>query len=54
MIRGSIPEARFLIVGRNPSRRVLELGKTKGVEVTGFVPDVRTYLAQTHVAVAPF
>jgi glycosyltransferase involved in cell wall biosynthesis len=25
-----------------------------GVEVTGFVPDVRTYLAQTHVAVAPF
>jgi glycosyltransferase involved in cell wall biosynthesis len=54
LIQGSIAEARFLIVGRNPSREVLELGKIKGVEVTGFVPDVRTYLAQSHVAVAPF
>ena len=53
-IQRSIPEARFLIVGRDPSREVLELGKTRGVEVTGFVPDVRTYLAQAHVAVAPF
>jgi sugar transferase (PEP-CTERM/EpsH1 system associated) len=54
LIQGSIPEARFLIVGRNPSREVLELGRIRGVEVTGFVPDVRTYLAQAHVAVAPF
>jgi sugar transferase (PEP-CTERM/EpsH1 system associated) len=54
LIRESISAARFLIVGRNPSREVRELGKATGVEVTGFVPDVRTYLAQAHVAVAPF
>jgi glycosyltransferase involved in cell wall biosynthesis len=54
LIQKSIPGARFLIVGRNPSREVRELGKANGVEVTGFVPDVRTYLAQSHVAVAPF
>jgi len=33
---------------------VLQLRKIDGVEVTGFVPDVRTYLAKAHVAVAPF
>jgi glycosyltransferase involved in cell wall biosynthesis len=54
LIRGSHPEARFLIVGRNPSRDVLQLQRIDGVEVTGFVPDVRTYLAKAHVAVAPF
>jgi sugar transferase (PEP-CTERM/EpsH1 system associated) len=54
LIRRSSPEARFLIVGRNPSRGVLQLQRIDGVEVTGFVPDVRTYLAKAHVAVAPF
>ena len=54
LIRKSVPEVRFLIVGRNPSRSVKRLLEIDGVEVTGFVPDVRPYLAQTHVAVAPF
>lgn len=54
IIRSSVPDVRFLIVGRKPSPNVLRLREIEGVEVTGFVPDVRTYLAQTHVAVAPF
>jgi sugar transferase (PEP-CTERM/EpsH1 system associated) len=54
LIQRSIPEAQFLIVGRNPSGEVLELGQARGIEVTGFVPDVRTFLARAHVAVAPF
>jgi sugar transferase (PEP-CTERM/EpsH1 system associated) len=54
LIRVSHSEAQFLIVGRNPSRDVLRLQRIHGVEVTGFVPDVRTYLAKAHVAVAPF
>ena len=54
LIHKSVPEARFLIVGRNPGRSVQRLREIQGVEVTGFVTDVRTYLAQTHVAVAPF
>ena len=54
LIRKSVPDVRFLIVGRNPSRGVRRLREIHGVEVTGFVPDVRAYLAQTHVAVAPF
>jgi glycosyltransferase involved in cell wall biosynthesis len=54
LIRDSVPKARFLIVGRNPNRNVLRLQRMDGVEVTGFVADVRTYLAKAQVAVAPF
>ncbi len=54
LIRRSVEGARFLIVGRNPGKKVVELREIGGVEVTGFVPDVRTYLAKAHVAVAPF
>jgi sugar transferase (PEP-CTERM/EpsH1 system associated) len=54
LIHRSVAGVRFLIVGRNPTRNVQKLQKIEGVEVTGFAPDVRTYLAKSHVAVAPF
>jgi len=54
LIEESFAAVRFLIVGRNPSRQVRDLQKLQGVEVTGFVPDVRTHLGQAHVSVAPF
>lgn len=54
LVRRSVPGARFLIVGRNPDRRVQVLAQADGIEVTGFVPDVREYLARMQVAVAPF
>jgi glycosyltransferase involved in cell wall biosynthesis len=54
LIRRSVPEARFVIVGRSPNPAVEALAKQPGVEVTGFVPDVRTHLARMTVSVAPF
>lgn len=54
IVRQSIANVRFLIVGRNPSRGVMKLEQMDGVEVTGFVPDIRTQLARAQVAVAPF
>jgi polysaccharide biosynthesis protein PslH len=54
LIRNEIAGVRFLIVGRNPGRKVHELQALDGVEVTGFVPDVREWLAKAQVAVAPF
>lgn len=54
LIRRSVGGVRFLIVGRNPGRKVRELQRIEGVEVTGFVPDIRTWLAKARVAVAPF
>jgi sugar transferase (PEP-CTERM/EpsH1 system associated) len=54
IIRQSLANVRFLIIGRNPGRKVRQLQKIPGVEVTGSVPDVRTFLAKAQVSVAPF
>lgn len=53
-IRQGMPRVRFVIVGQRPSRRVRRLAAIAGIVVTGRVPDVRPYLADAHVAVAPF
>jgi glycosyltransferase involved in cell wall biosynthesis len=47
-----LPEARFLLVGRDPAPSVQGLA-SESVEVSGTVADIRPYLAQTRVAVAP-
>ena len=54
LIRDSMPDAQFYIVGRNPSRPVKKLEHQPNVIVTGTVPDVRPYLARARVAIAPF
>jgi sugar transferase (PEP-CTERM/EpsH1 system associated) len=53
ILRPRFPGLRFLIVGRSPSRQVLRLEKLPGVTVTGEVSDVRPYLGQAWVFVAP-
>ena len=54
LVRKSRPEARFYIVGSRPAREVIRLGRIANVKVTGWVPDVRPYLAMASVSVAPF
>ena len=51
-IRAQVPDARFWIVGMNPTPAVQALAG-EGVAVTGTVPDVRPYLAHADVVVAP-
>jgi sugar transferase (PEP-CTERM/EpsH1 system associated) len=48
------PDVKFLVVGRNPSRRVRGLARLPGVIVTGAVPEVYPYLRGAIAAVAPF
>ncbi|MEK7342388.1 MAG: TIGR03087 family PEP-CTERM/XrtA system glycosyltransferase [Pseudomonadota bacterium] len=52
-IRSLHPNARFAIVGRNPTPQVQALGQLPGAVVTGAVPDVRGWLAAADVVVAP-
>jgi len=52
-IRTVHPNARFAIVGRNPSKAVEALAALPGVIVTGGVPDVRGWLAAADIVVAP-
>ena len=53
LIRAAIPEVRFVIVGKRPAAAVRRLAAMPGVQVTGAVPDVRPYLGDAAVAVAP-
>ncbi len=46
------PDVRLYIVGKDPTPAVQALGHTKGVIVTGSVPDLRPHLAQAAVAVS--
>ncbi len=48
-----VPGARLFIVGKNPSARVRRLTTMPGVRVTGTVQDVRPFLRQASLAVAP-
>ena len=52
-LREKLPEAHLYIVGRHPTPAVLALSQIPGVEVIGSVPDVRSYLLQSSVSIAP-
>ena len=52
-IRAAHPETSFAIVGRNPTEAVSALSALPGVQVTGAVDDIRTWLAGADVVVAP-
>jgi polysaccharide biosynthesis protein PslH len=52
-LRQRWPGVQFHIVGNNPGADVLALAKHAGVRVTGFVPDVRPYVAHAAVSVSP-
>lgn len=53
IIRRNWPEALFWVVGYEPSAEVLALGHDPCVQVTGYVEDVRPYLAKSAVAIVP-
>ena len=51
-VRAAVPDVRLFIVGNRPSKTVQRLASDPGVVVTGFVPDVRKYVA-LGVSIAP-
>jgi polysaccharide biosynthesis protein PslH len=53
IIRRTLPQAQFFIVGGSPAEDVKRLARLEGVSVTGRVPDVRPYVAHAVAAVAP-
>jgi len=53
-IFAAAPHAKLSVVGRSPSSRLRAMAeKIPGVEITGWVPDVRPYLAKAEVVVVP-
>lgn len=51
-VRAEVPDVRCLVVGRRPSRAIRRL-RRQAIDVIGDVPDVRPYMRQAHVAIAP-
>lgn len=50
----AIPEVIFAVVGRNPTKRLLELAsQNRQIEITGFVEDIRTWFQKTMIYVSP-
>ena len=53
-IREQIPDVSLQVVGRKPSTRLKELAtREKNVRVTGWVEDIRPYLARSAVCIVP-
>ncbi len=53
LIRSELSNMKFLIVGSNPTSKVLSLSNIPGVYVTGLVDDVRPYIADASIYVVP-
>lgn len=52
-VRAHAPDVQVHVVGRDPAPALLEAGRRAGVEVTGYVDDVRPYLECASVFAAP-
>lgn len=52
-IQSAAPETHFYIVGKNPHARLAPLRQRPGVTLTGFVEDIRPYVAAATVYVVP-
>ncbi|TMQ76867.1 TIGR03087 family PEP-CTERM/XrtA system glycosyltransferase [Candidatus Accumulibacter phosphatis] len=53
VLRTRRPQIRLLIIGADPSPAMRKLGELPGVTVTGSVPDVRPFVRQSALMVAP-
>ncbi len=53
IIKQDIPETKLFIVGSSPPDEILRLGKMDNVVVTGWVEDVKPYIARSSVYIAP-
>jgi sugar transferase (PEP-CTERM/EpsH1 system associated) len=48
------PNAKFCIAGMNPTEKIKKLQLKEGIEVTGFVDDIKPYFDKTNIFIAPF
>ncbi len=53
LIQQRMPQAHFYVVGKNPHPRLAPLRDMAGITLTGFVEDVRPYVAAAPVCIVP-
>ncbi|MCK9281750.1 MAG: glycosyltransferase [Melioribacteraceae bacterium] len=52
LIKTKLPDAKFLVVGNNPTEKIKALD-SENIIVTGWVPEVEPYLEKSRVSVVP-
>ena len=53
-IKAAVPDAKFYVIGQDPTREILDFAASDpSVIVTGFVDDIRPYVAKASVYVVP-
>jgi len=53
LIRQQVPEARFIIVGKNPPPEVQALASASRIQVTGYVPELTPFLEAADAFIVP-
>jgi glycosyltransferase involved in cell wall biosynthesis len=53
LVRREAPGTRFWVVGKDPHPRLAPLAQEPGIEMTGWVEDVRPYIAAAGIYVIP-
>jgi sugar transferase (PEP-CTERM/EpsH1 system associated) len=48
------PNAKFCIAGMDPTDKIKKLELNEGIEVTGFVDDIKPYFDKANIFIAPF
>jgi sugar transferase (PEP-CTERM/EpsH1 system associated) len=53
LVQAEVPQTELYIVGSEPPPAIVSLASIRGVHVTGFVPDIRPFMAAGSVYVVP-
>ena len=53
LVKREVPDVGFTIVGSDPPESIRRLVSDPSVKVTGYVPDIRSYIASARVVVCP-
>jgi sugar transferase (PEP-CTERM/EpsH1 system associated) len=53
-VKKNWPSAKFCIAGMNPTEKIKKLQLKEGIEVTGFVDDIKPYFDKANIFIAPF
>ncbi|MFH1612322.1 MAG: glycosyltransferase family 4 protein [bacterium] len=53
LLKEKIPLVKLYIVGQKPPQKIINFGKDENIIVTGFVEDIREYIAQSCIYIVP-
>ena len=53
ILRRSIRDLRFFVVGAQPTKEIRDLSEIEGIEVTGFVESTEPYFQKASIVIAP-